>query len=94
MVSDLKFESHPQKPLEEHIRGVLNGTCLRSSLEIAEIAALFHDLGKINPNFQNKLYGKSTGYANHSFLSVIAFVNYALANIKELSIKYNYRGLL
>jgi CRISPR-associated endonuclease/helicase Cas3 len=92
MVSDLKFESHPQKPLEEHIRGVLNGTCLRSSLEIAEIAALFHDLGKINPNFQNKLYGKSTGYANHSFLSVIAFVNYALANIKELSIKYNYKS--
>ncbi len=84
MVSDLVFESHPGKLLEEHIRGVLKGTRLRSSLSIAEYAALFHDLGKINPNFQNKLYGKGTGYANHSYLSVIAFVNYALSNMKYL----------
>ncbi|MFW5983128.1 MAG: CRISPR-associated helicase Cas3' [bacterium] len=84
MVHGLKFESHPEKPLEEHIRGVLQGTLLRSSISIAEMAALFHDIGKINPNFQNRLYGKNTGYANHSHLSVICWVNYALSNINKL----------
>ncbi len=92
MVLDLEFESHPGKALEEHIEGVLKGTLSRSSLPIAELAALFHDLGKINPNFQNKLYGKSTGYANHSYLSVIAFVNYALANMQMFWGKYNLKS--
>ncbi|WP_321317971.1 CRISPR-associated helicase Cas3' [Labilibaculum sp.] len=90
MVHDLKFESHPGKLLEEHIRGVQKGTLLRSALPIAEVAALFHDLGKINPNFQNKLYGKSNGYANHSYLSVIGWVNYALVNMKDIM---NNQGL-
>ncbi|MFW5871743.1 MAG: CRISPR-associated helicase Cas3' [bacterium] len=84
MVHDLEFYSHPDKPLEEHIRGVLQGTLLRSSISTAEMAALFHDLGKINPNFQNRLFGKNTGYANHSHLSVICWVNYALSNINKL----------
>ncbi len=84
MVHDLIFESHPGKLLEEHIKGVQKGTLLNSSLAIAELSALFHDLGKINPNFQNKLYGKSAGYGNHSYLSVIAWVNYALANKNRL----------
>ena len=92
MVSDLKYESHPGKALEEHIGGVLEGTRLRSSLAIAEMAALFHDLGKINPNFQNKLHGISGGYANHSYLSVIAFVNYALSNMTMLSEKYGLKS--
>lgn len=90
MVHDLKFESHPGKLLEEHIRGVQKGTLLRSALPIAEVAALFHDLGKINPNFQDKLYGKSNGYANHSYLSVIGWVNYALVNMKDIM---NNQGL-
>jgi CRISPR-associated endonuclease/helicase Cas3 len=84
MVHDLKFESHPGKLLEEHIRGVQKGTLLRSSLPIAEVAALFHDLGKINPNFQDKLYGKSNGYANHSYLSLIGWINYALVNMQDI----------
>ena len=92
MVSDLKFESHPGKALEEHIEGVLRGTLSRSSLPIAKLSALFHDLGKINPNFQNKLHGKGTGYANHSYLSVIAFVNYALANPTTLTDKYGLKS--
>jgi CRISPR-associated endonuclease/helicase Cas3 len=87
MVPYLKFESHPGKALEEHIEGVLKGTLSRSSLLIAEMSALFHDLGKINPNFQNKLHGKSAGYANHSYISVIAFVNYAIANAALLGNK-------
>lgn len=84
MVSDLNFESHQRKALEDHIRGVQEGTLLNSLLPIAKYAALFHDLGKINPNFQKKLYGKSNGYANHSYLSVIAWVNFAITNMKGL----------
>ncbi len=84
MVHDLTFESHPGKLLEEHIWGVHKGTLQSSSLSIAGLAALFHDLGKINPNFQNKLHGKSTGYGNHSYLSVIAWGNYALVNMKDI----------
>lgn len=92
MVHDLKFESHPGKLLEEHIWGVHKGTLQSSSLPIAGLAALFHDLGKINPNFQNKLYGKSTGYANHSYLSVIGWVNYALVNMKKLITDYGLKN--
>ena len=45
-----------------------------TSLPIAEIAALFHDLGKINPNFQKKLEGLAVNeYSKHSYLSVLAF---------------------
>ncbi len=84
MVHDLVFESHPGKVLEEHIRGVRKGTLLNSQLPIAEYTALFHDLGKINPNFQDKLYRKSSGYANHSYLSVIAWVNFSTTNMKDL----------
>lgn len=92
MVHDLKFESHPGKLLEEHIKGVHKGTLLNSSLPTAELAALFHDLGKMNPNFQDKLYGKSSGYANHSYLSVIAWVNYAMTNMKNMMGKYDLKN--
>lgn len=91
MVHDIKFESHPGKSLEDHIRGVHNGTLLNSSLPVAELAALFHDLGKINPNFQNKLKGKNTGYGNHSYLSVIAWINYALAHMKDIMMKHDLK---
>ena len=55
MVSDLNYKSHPDKQLEDHIYGVITKSHKYTSLPIAEIAALFHDLGKINPNFQKKL---------------------------------------
>jgi CRISPR-associated endonuclease/helicase Cas3 len=92
MVHDLTFESHPGRLLEEHIRGVQSGTLRNSSLLIANYGALFHDLGKINPNFQKKLYNSSSGYSNHSYLSVIAFVNYAMVNIKELMAKHGFEN--
>lgn len=85
MVSDLKFQSHPGKPLEEHICGVIEKSRRYSSLPIARIAALFHDLGKINPNFQAKLTGEPIyGYSRHSYLSVLAFVYCFKANQKEI----------
>jgi CRISPR-associated endonuclease/helicase Cas3 len=39
------------------------------------LVALFHDLGKVNPNFQNKLDPDKSvnGYANHSYFSAYTF---------------------
>ncbi len=90
MVLNLGFKSHPDKKLEEHIKGVVELTLHRSSSPIAYWAALFHDIGKMNPNFQAKLRGETTvGYSNHSYLSLLAFTNFALANIDLLKEKCN-----
>lgn len=85
MVSDLNFLSHPRKQLEEHIYGVINKSRRYSSLSITEIAALFHDLGKMNVNFQAKIKGSPVeGYSRHSNLSVLAFVYCLKTNQKEI----------
>ncbi|MES2733363.1 MAG: CRISPR-associated helicase Cas3' [Bacteroidota bacterium] len=82
----MDFYSHPGKFLEVHIQGVLRKMQKRTHLKIAEIAVLFHDLGKINPNFQKKLdpvnKGQALGYSGHSYLSTFAFFCY-LANNKQ-----------
>lgn len=73
--------SHPNKPLEVHIKGVLKKYERNSSLPFGRLAVLFHDLGKLNPNFQKKILGQSTdGYTHHSYLSVIAFYSFILKN--------------
>jgi CRISPR-associated endonuclease/helicase Cas3 len=85
MVFDLNFQSHPDKTLEEHICGVIEKSRKYSSLPIVEVASLFHDLGKINPNFQAKLKGdKVRGYSHHAYLSVLAFVYCFKANQSEI----------
>jgi CRISPR-associated endonuclease/helicase Cas3 len=50
--------------------GVYYKTCNLTKLAIAHVAALFHDFGKVNPNFQKKLFGEKTnGYSHHAYLS-------------------------
>lgn len=82
MVYDLKkIESHPGKPLNIHVKGVCEKSTKRTSSTLAWYAALFHDFGKINPNFQQKLKGiKSNGYSQHSYLSAFAFLNWFNSN--------------
>jgi len=82
MVHDLtSIESHPGKLLKKHIEGVCLKTSRRSPSIIAKYAALFHDLGKINPNFQLKLKGiKSAEYSQHSYISAFVFLNWYLSN--------------
>ena len=74
-----KLESHPNKFLFTHVDGVIsNVKKLTENLGVAkwaELVAIFHDLGKINPNFQDKLKPNriSEGYANHAYFSAYAF---------------------
>lgn len=70
-----EYFSHTGKPLQNHLQQVAAKTRNRTHLKIAEIAALFHDLGKVNPNFQRKLKGeKNLGYSSHAYLSALAWL--------------------
>ncbi|MBO4529204.1 MAG: CRISPR-associated helicase Cas3' [Paludibacteraceae bacterium] len=84
-MSDItKYKSHPDKLLITHIDGVINNVRKHTDSDIAETAAMFHDLGKMNPNFQAKLEGEtSRGYSNHSLLSAYAFYCMVLANSSQ-----------
>ena len=78
MVDVTLLKSHPSKLLLHHVNGVIEKTNkLTEGFEVArfaELAAIFHDLGKTNPNFQNKLNArKSIGYSNHAYFSAYAF---------------------
>ncbi len=76
MVSDIKeLESHPGKLLLDHIQGVRDNTKKLTNSRLAELVAIFHDLGKINPNFQDKLDPLKTvnGYSNHAYISAYVF---------------------
>lgn len=81
------LKSHPDKYLLDHVKSVRENVRkitegLRVS-QFAELAAIFHDLGKINPHFQKKLHSKpTTGYSNHAYLSAYAFFC-AFACIRE-----------
>lgn len=83
------YKSHPDKLLVEHIKGVVKNIRCHSDSKIAETAAVFHDLGKMNPNFQAKLVGETPkGYSNHSLLSAYAFYCSILAD-KNKSLSQN-----
>jgi CRISPR-associated endonuclease/helicase Cas3 len=70
-----EYFSHTGKRLEIHLQRVAEKTRNRTHLKIAEIAALFHDLGKVNHNFQRKLKGeKDVGYSSHAYLSTLAWL--------------------
>ena len=78
------IESHPGKPLKGHIKGVWQKTSKRTNSVLAEYAALFHDFGKVNPNFQKKLQGiRSAGYSQHSYISAFSFLNWYISNREE-----------
>ena len=102
MVPDLKildaqtasdaFRSHPHKKLRVHTNGVLAGTLRHTENKVAAVAALFHDVGKLNPNFQLKLDGQTPpGYANHAYLSAWAFLAFTVSN-RELIQQWNLKA--
>lgn len=85
VVNLVDFKSHPHKELTVHTQGVIDKTKSLTDLKIAEISAIFHDLGKLNSNFQDKLKGiKHEGYANHAYLSAYAFFCFIRENSSYL----------
>jgi CRISPR-associated endonuclease/helicase Cas3 len=97
MVVDInKLKSHPNKALLTHVNGVIKGTKSLSSSNIAELAAIFHDLGKMNFGFQIKVYPTveqdlgikvteaDRKYSHHAYLSAYAFLCYYLKNGADL----------
>ncbi len=91
------FLSHPDKPLEKHIKGVWAKAKKRTDSKIGEIAVLFHDLGKINPNFQKKLdpenKGQNLGYSEHAYMSAYAFVCFVAKNTKAFRLELGLNEL-
>lgn len=100
MVADItSYHSHPDKTLIQHTTGVLHKVKWLTDLKMAEIAAVFHDLGKLNPNFQRMINGeKAVGYSNHSYLSALSFLCYCATDsesiLSELGQKENLAGAL
>jgi CRISPR-associated endonuclease/helicase Cas3 len=86
LVADLdSYLSHPDKKLVDHINGVLCGVQKRTNSKVAELCAIFHDIGKLNPNFQEKLKtDNSNGYSHHAYLSAYSFLSYYLKNERQL----------
>ncbi len=86
------MRSHPTKWLEDHLEGVTKKVVKRTTglpstlnLKTAEVAATFHDLGKINPNFQRKLDDdKAQSYSSHAYLSAFAWFCFAGKNLDKL----------
>jgi len=80
MVVDLSnIKSHPDRNLisstseQGHTESVVDNVKTLTSSKWAELIAIFHDLGKVNPNFQEKLFGECEEYSNHAYLSAYAF---------------------
>lgn len=89
MVNLIKYYSHPTKLLDEHLKGVVKKTKFLTNIDLAMISAIFHDVGKINPNFQDKINSKSiSGYSNHSYLSAISFLLYISKNLHKKGTYY------
>lgn len=86
------YKSHRDKKLYDHIKGVVNNAKRLTSIKVAEVAAIFHDVGKINPHFQSKLLGKDgSGYSNHAYLSAYIFWCYYCKNNNIVNEKFNVR---
>lgn len=83
MVDVITLKSHPDKRLLDHVNGVItNVQKLTEGLSVSkliELAAVFHDLGKINPNFQKKLNSTIiVSYSHHAYLSAYAFFSFCI----------------
>ena len=73
-----KYRSHEKKYLHHHLKNVVAGACERTKGKInllIELSSIFHDLGKLNLNFQAKLDNREhKGYSQHAYLSAIAWL--------------------
>lgn len=70
---NVQANSHPNKLLINHINGILQ---YADNSAMSKMCILFHDLGKTNPYFQEKLKKLDHNkYNNHSYLSSYILLN-------------------
>ena len=80
-ISVSKYLSHPDKLLQTHLRNVAEFCNKSTNSKLMELVALFHDVGKVNKNFQLKIKGgQSGGYCDHAYLSAYALFCYLKSN--------------
>jgi CRISPR-associated endonuclease Cas3-HD len=98
MLYDLKeIKSHPDKYLLTldrkeigHTEGVIDNVSKITDSKYTILIAFFHDIGKLNPNFQKKLPNDSKKvkeYSNHAYLSAFIFFVFFRCN------RYNFQLL-
>ena len=59
-ISVSKYLSHPDKLLQTHLRNVAEFCNKSTNSKLMELVALFHDVGKVNKNFQLKIRGEQS----------------------------------
>lgn len=71
-----KYYSHKGKELYPHSNGVYKKSTRRGiESDNKYYISNFHDIGKLNPEFLNKLNGFNFEYSNHSYLSLYVLLN-------------------
>lgn len=92
-----KYYSHPGKLLKVHLENVVLSSKRFTSFRAAKLVSLFHDIGKVNPNFQKKLDGLCPkGYDHHAYLSAYIFFLSLIRNssIYQIPQGFNQRNYL
>ena len=81
-------KSHPTKLLVDHEKGVLSHCNIN---DLLLLAVVFHDVGKMNDNFQKKIVGKPIdGYSNHSYISAYYLINAFINNEDAIKSRFKF----
>ena len=88
-----KCYSHPGKLLKVHLENVASLSKRITSSDATELVSLFHDIGKVNPNFQEKLNGLCPkGYDHHAYLSAYAFLMFLIKNPDKFKVPHEFNS--
>ena len=88
-----KCYSHPGKLLKVHLENVALLSKRFTSSHAAELVSLFHDIGKVNPNFQEKLKGSCPKeYDHHAYLSAYAFFMFLIKNPDMFKVSHGFNS--
>lgn len=88
-----KCYSHPGKLLKAHLENVALLSKRFTSSDAAELVSLFHDIGKVNPNFQDKLNGLCPKeYDHHAYLSAYAFFMFLIKNPDMFKVPHGFNS--
>lgn len=81
-------KSHPDKLLIDHKKGILS---IAEVNDLLLIATSFHDVGKMNDNFQKKINNKKfSGYSNHAYISAYYLINAFINNEKTILKRFSF----